>query len=251
MPKEKTPQKISPELVSQEEWSIYEAAMQSAREANIPFMVGGAFALGVYTGRWRPTKDVDLLILPKDRHAMIDALTRTGFKDYYDQLGYDRGWIYRSTRDNYIVDVIWRMANRRADVDEAWFDNAPSVCVRDEIFKIVPPEELLWHKLYVLQRDRCDWPDVFNLLYSVSGKIDWKYLLNRMEDDLPLLKGVLNVFGWLCPGKIRELPKWVREQFQLADAPPDAPPAVEKNVSFFDSREWFVGVSPNKNVLGR
>src|SRR4051812_49001026 len=113
MPKEKTPQRISPERVSEEEWTIYEAAMQSARHAGVPFMVGGAFALGVYTGRWRPTKDVDLLILPKDRDKMIEALTRAGFKDYHDQLHYDRGWIYRSTRDNYIVDVIWRMANRR------------------------------------------------------------------------------------------------------------------------------------------
>ncbi|MFN7139766.1 MAG: nucleotidyltransferase family protein [Limisphaerales bacterium] len=174
MPKEKNPQQISPELFTDEEWVIYAMAMQAAHEAQIPFMVGGAFALGVYTQRWRPTKDVDLLILPKDRDPMIDAITKAGFKDYYEQAHYDRGWIYRSTRDNYIVDVIWRMANRRADVDEWWFENACTVSVRGAEFKVVPPEELLWHKLYVLQRDRCDWPDVFNLLYAVGGKLDWK-----------------------------------------------------------------------------
>jgi len=249
MPKEKTPQKISPELFTDEEWSIYVSAMQAAQQAKIPFMVGGAFALGVYTNRWRPTKDVDLLILPRDRDAMIDAITKAGFKDYYDQLHYDRGWIYRSTRDNYIVDVIWRMANRRADVDDQWFENAPSVTVRDAVFKVVPPEELLWHKLYVLQRDRCDWPDVLNLLYAVGPKLDWKYLFGRMEPDLPLLNGVLQVFSWICPGRVSALPDWVCERFNLQHCDSVSPDMVEQNINYFDSRDWFTGIEPNKNIL--
>ena len=249
MPKEKNPQQISPELFTDEEWSIYATAMAAAQEAGISFMVGGAFALGVYTERWRPTKDVDLLILPKDRDIMIDAITRSGFKDYYDQQHYDRGWIYRSTRDNYIVDVIWRMANRRADVDDWWFENACTVSVRGAQFKIVPPEELLWHKLYVLQRDRCDWPDVFNLLYAVGGRLDWKYLLSRMEPDLPLLGGVLNVFSWICPGKVGCLPKFVRERFHMGDPPANTPDHIEKNISYLDSRDWFVGVEPNPRIM--
>ena len=249
MAKDKTPKNISPELFTDEEWSIYATAMQAARQAKIPFMVGGAFALGVYTGRFRPTKDVDLLIMPKDRDAMIDAITKAGFKDYYDQQHYDRGWIYRSTRDNYIVDVIWRMANRRADVDELWFDNAPSVSVRDVVFKIVPPEELLWHKLYVLQRDRCDWPDVLNLLFAVGNKLDWKYLFDRMQNDLPLLGAVLNTFRWICPGKTRDLPKIVHDKFGLTDIPPDAPACIEANIAYFDSRDWFVGLTPNRTLL--
>src|SRR5688572_22073243 len=114
MQKRKTPQNISPELISPEEWSIYQLAMQAVRSAKIPFLVGGAFALAVYTGRWRSTKDIDLIVHPVDRDRAIDALTGAGFKDYYEQAPYDRGWIYRSTRENYIVDVIWRMANRRA-----------------------------------------------------------------------------------------------------------------------------------------
>ena len=249
MQKLKEPQQISPQHVSPEEWTLFETAMRAAREANVPFMVGGAFALGVYTERWRPSKDIDLLILPRDRDAAIDALTKAGFKDYYDQLHYDRGWIYRSTRDNYIVDVIWRMANRRADVDECWFDNAPEVSVREEVFKIVPPEELLWHKLYVLQRDRCDWPDVFNLLYAVGHKLDWKYLIGRMEDDMQLMNAALNIYCWLCPGRSSRLPKSVRDKFHLDDAGESAPPVLEKNVSYLDSRDWFVGAEPNRFLL--
>ncbi len=249
MPKQKTPQEISPELFTDEEWGIYATAMQAANNAGIPFLVGGALALGVYTERWRPTKDVDLLILPKDRDVMIDAITKAGFKDYYDQTHYDRGWIYRSTRDNYIVDVIWRMANRRADVDEGWFENSRIVAVRGAQFKIVPPEELLWHKLYVLQRDRCDWPDVFNLLYAVGHKLDWKYLLDRMGEDHALLNGVLNIFGWLCPGKVGALPKFVREQFHLADVRQGTPEVLQQHVGFLDSRDWFVGLEPNRNIL--
>lgn len=249
MQKRKAPQQISPELISTEEWSIYQAGMQAAKNAKIPFLVGGAFALAVYTGRWRSTKDIDFIVHPADRDAIIDALTKAGFKDYYEQLPYDRGWIYRSTRGNYIVDVIWRMANRRAEVDEDWFQNAPAVSVAGEVFHIVPPEELLWHKLYVLQRDRCDWPDVFNLLYAAGSKLDWDYLLKRMENDVPLLTGMLNVFTWMCPGHIKELPEWVREKFRLSYPVPGTPDLVEKNVRYLDSRDWFVPVPPNRNLL--
>jgi hypothetical protein len=249
MRKTNEPQPISPQLVSPEEWSIFETAMTAAHENNIEFLVAGAFALGVYTERWRPTKDIDLLILPRDRDVMIDALTKAGFKDYYDQLHYDRGWIYRCTRDNYLVDVIWRMANRRANVDEQWFENAPAVLVRNVTFHIVPPEELLWHKLYVLQRDRCDWPDVLNLLYTYGHKLDWKYLMQRMENDMPLLGAALSLFCWLCPGRTMKFPKWLRDKFHLDEFCQRGPEVLHNNVSFLDSRDWFVASPPPRHLL--
>ena len=42
---------------------------------------------------------------------------------------------------------------------------------------MIAPEELLWQKLYILQRDRCDWPDVLNLIYALGPLLDWEHLL--------------------------------------------------------------------------
>ncbi len=230
------------QFIAPEEWSAYEAALKIVRQAKVDFLLAGAFGLAVYTNRWRDTKDLDLLVLPRDRDAIIQALTESGFVDYHNQCAYDRGWIYRSTRNGFIVDVIWAMANRRAEVDSLWFERAPTIFIRNEKLRIVPAEELLWHKLYVVQRERCDWPDVWNLLYANGPTLDWQHLLNRLESDTQLLQAALLVFDWICPDVSSELPEWLREQLHLPGHSPDDPREWKRNVKLLDSRAWFAGI---------
>ena len=232
-------QAIWPQLVSSEEWHIYETALKAVRETGVPFMFAGAFSLALYTGIWRDTKDLDLLVMPEHRDIVVAAISSAGFEDFYQKLPYDRGWIYRSFHSGYIVDVIWRMANRRADVDQSWFDNAVPVAVGNEVYHVVPAEELLWHKLYVMQRERCDWPDVLNLLYTVGPQMDWKRVVARFGEDGALLNALLNVFNWICPGRLAEFPEWLRKQFHLKEPKKDSVLANERNVKFLDSRPWF------------
>jgi hypothetical protein len=225
------------QLIPDTDWAIYKQAIQIARDSGVECLLGGGFALSAYTHRWRDAKDLDFIVRAGDKAALITALTNSGFSDFYDRVPYDRGWIYRSVRDRFIVDVIWRMANRRADVDEAWFQNARSIEVRDETLRIVPPEELLWQKLYVLQRDRCDWPDVLNMLAMAGGEIDWRRMVARLEEDTPLLHGLLLVLAWMCPGKVQTLPRWLREQFNLPETA--GHDCDEHRVRLLDSRAWF------------
>ncbi|HMC27839.1 MAG TPA: nucleotidyltransferase family protein, partial [Verrucomicrobiae bacterium] len=124
------------DVIPSDQWPLYKQAIQAVRRAGVRFLVGGGFGLAAYTGRWRNTKDMDLYVLPSDRERTIQALTDAGFGDYYDTLPYDRGWIYRSTRDGIIIDIIWSMANRRAEVDAVWFQNARSLLVRDEMIEL-------------------------------------------------------------------------------------------------------------------
>ena len=95
---------------------------------------------------------------------MIDLLINMGFTDFYDQHAYDRSWIFRSTFGEDIVDVIWGMANHRTEVDTAWIQRGPVVDFEGRPLRLIPVEELIWSKLYVLQKDRCDWPDILNLI---------------------------------------------------------------------------------------
>ena len=155
-------------IVPQEQWKIYLDAIRVTRKTGAQFLLGGAFGLAAYTGRWRNTKDLDFFVLPSDKDEVVDALTKAGFEDYYPTLAYDRHWIYRATRDGVIVDTIWQTPNCRAVVDDHWFDRKRDVLLRGESLAAIPAEELLAIKLYVLQRDRCDWPDLINLLYRTS-----------------------------------------------------------------------------------
>lgn len=209
-------------------------------------MLGGGFAMASYTGRWRNTKDIDFYIEHKDRDRVVEALTKAGFGDYYNQLAYDRRWIYRSTCDGVIVDIIWAMANQRAQVDEHWFERAPEITIRGERLKVVPLEEFIWCKLYILQRDHCDWTDVMNVLFAAGTRINWDHLLWRLEDDWPLLKAMLTVYGWVCPRRARLLPITVRRKLRL-EAPEIPRRKKHDRIRLLDSRAWFAAaLEPNQ-----
>jgi hypothetical protein len=227
-------------VLTSEEWEVYRRVICETRARGVQFALGGAFALATYTGDLRKTKDLDLYVLPQDREAMVDLTTECGLEDYYDKLAYDRGWIYRSYTADVIVDVIWGMANRRAEVDCRWLTGGPEVEIRGERLKIVPAEELIWGKLYVMQRERCDWPDILNLLYEAGPSLDWAHLLGRLRDDAPLLGSVLSLFAWLCPARMRSFPDWLPRDERICFPRIDAPGAIhDRRVKLLDSRPWF------------
>jgi hypothetical protein len=230
-----------PKEIPDEQWEMYERVLCEANRRELPFALGGAFALATYTGRWRNTKDLDLYVRPEDRDSLIQVLNDLGFDDYYEQLPYDRQWIYRGYRNGTIVDVIWAMANQRAQVDESWLVGGPEIDVRGQRVRIVPPEEMIWAKLYVLQRDRCDLPDVLNLIYGTGPSLDWDRLLARVGDDWPLLTGVLSVFQWMCPGRALELPKQLWRRLQLPRQQQEEVPITNRRrVDLLDRRPWFM-----------
>ncbi len=243
------PQAEWPGIIPARQWAEYRLAMEAARKAGIRFLVGGGFSLAAYTGRWRNTKDIDLYIRRSDCEAMISALSGEGFVDYFDERPYDRGWIYRSVRNKVIVDIIWSMANRRAGVDKLWFERARAVAIREETVQLVPVEELLWCKLYILQRDHCDWPDVFNLLYATGVQLDWRHLLERVGADSPLLRATLTVFDWLCPGRAAELPMWMRRRMGLGGQIRGGDTARNDRINLLDRRKWFAAFQPKDQNL--
>jgi len=227
------------EVVPPEQWQLYDTVMEEARRRQIPFALGGAFALASYVGQCRNTKDLDLYVLPQDRDRMIQTLTDLGLRDYHDTKPYDRWWIYRGFRDTTIVDIIWAMANHRQQIDELWM-SGPEIDLHGRRVKVLPAEAMIWDKMYIMQRDRCDWPDVLNLLYSVGSEVDWEYLLCRMGEDTPVLAGVLSVFRWISPGRARSLPQWLWDRLKL-EPPPYVPlPEIEpRRVSLLDTRPWY------------
>jgi hypothetical protein len=225
--------------IPDDEWTIYRRVLDGMRDAGVEFALGGAFALATYSGHWRNTKDLDLYILPEDRERAVEVTGRAGLTDYFDVLPYDRAWIYRAHDGVTIVDSIWAMANRRTVVDRHWIFGGPSIDLRGESLRVVPVEEMIWGKLYIVQRPRCDWPDIFNMLYGVGHVLDWEYLIARVEEDRPLLAGMLSTFAWVCPGRASTFPAWIWDRLGLA-LPEDGPLYDKRRVDLFDTRPWFV-----------
>jgi hypothetical protein len=228
-----------------DQWSIYRRVLVAAGESGIRFAVGGGTATMVYTGRPRQSKDLDLFVTADNRDRLIQVTSDCGLRDLYDEQPYDRAWIYRSHDGATIVDIIWAMANQRASVDPGWLENGPEMNIQDVRLRLVPPEEILWAKLYILQRDRCDWPDALNILYVLGPELDWDRLLARLGPDAPVLAGLLSVFAWLCPARAHELPAALWRELKIGNGSPDPYPASgEPRADMLDSRPWFRPATP-------
>lgn len=222
-----------------EQWVIYRRVISAIRERGISFAIGGGLAAMTYAAQWRNTKDLDIYVLGRDKERLVQLLTELALEDYYPVQAYDRKWIHRFHSGDVIVDVMWAMANQRAQVDESWFEG-PEVEAGGERFRLLAPADVIWSKLYVLQHERCDWPDCLNVLYGVGPEIDWRRLLHNLGADVPLLGGLLSVFSWLAPQRARELPSSLWHKLQLS--PPDAKVnvnGIETRAGFLDTRPWF------------
>ena len=99
-------------LIAPEHWRKYKCVLDRAIREQVPFALGGGLAVGVYTGKGRYTKDLDLYILPEHRDWAINVVSQCGLQDYHETKPYDRNWIYRAHDGDVIVDSIWAMAQQ-------------------------------------------------------------------------------------------------------------------------------------------
>ena len=245
-----TPRLKFEDVIPDEQWRLYRPLLETLQARQIRFAVGGGLAVCLYAGHARNTKDLDLFILPQDSEATVDAMSDTGFNDLYDRQPYRRDWIYRGTHGDLIIDAIWQMANGVAQVDFGWIDPERTVDldVQSVRLPLVPPEELIWAKSYVMHRDRCDWPDALNMLHGQVHAIDFDRLLDRAGEDRTFLAGLFCVFRWLCPDVARHIPEDLWQRLGLQGLP-DEPEGRggQARARLLDSyHDWFGPLNPDE-----
>lgn len=231
-------EEVLTELVPDEQWNIYAPVLREARDRGLRFAVGGGLAFSLYSGHRRNTKDMDIFILPPDHQEYLELMARCGFSEY-TAVPYDRTWSYRGQKEGYIMDLLWRMLNDRAPFDEEWVRRGWDLQIRGLPLRLLPVEELIWTKLYILHRERCDWPDILILLHVRGPQMDWEHLLGRLGEDAPVLGGLVHLFRWMCPGRAAQLPDWIWERLGLTAEAVDGPPVDRRRVALINSHDWF------------
>ena len=83
------PRRLSPEerkslthgdfWIPEEEREVYRRALQALNNAQVPFVVAGAYAIYEHTGIYRQTKDLDLFVEPSAVLPAAHALHEAGF----------------------------------------------------------------------------------------------------------------------------------------------------------------------------
>jgi len=176
--------------------------------AGIPFLVGGAYALNRYTGIERHTKDFDVFVR---REHYVDVTTALAAAGIATELTYPH-WLGKASCEHGCVDVIFSSGNGVAQVDDEWFANALADSVLDVEVRLCPPEEMIWSKAFVTERERYDGADIMHLLLACADRLDWRRLLDRFDAHWRVLLSYLGLFGFVYPSERARIPSWVMRE---------------------------------------
>lgn len=181
---------------------FYSHVLSTLDRAHIPFLVGGAYALHRYTGISRFTKDFDIFALPADRDRILELLAHAGYRT---EVTFAH-WLAKIHDTDAFVDVIYSSGNGVVQVDEGWFDHAVADVVFGTAVKLIPPEEMIWSKAFIMERERYDGADVAHLIRSVGQSLDWHRLVDRFGRNWRVLLAHLVLFGFIYPGERNRIP---------------------------------------------
>jgi hypothetical protein len=182
--------------------AFYCRALHRLREADVPFLVGGAYAFERYTGIARHTKDLDVFVREADYQRAIDALEADGCRG---EVPFPH-WLAKAYCGDHFVDIIFGSGNGIAPVDDQWFEHAVDETVLDVPVQIVPAEEMIWQKALIMERERFDGADVAHVLRARAELLDWDRLLQRFGEHWPVLLSHLILFGYIYPEEQAKIP---------------------------------------------
>jgi hypothetical protein len=188
--------------------AFYQDVLSLLTEARAPFLVGGAYAFSCRTGIHRHTKDLDLFVKEADCQSLLDVLEAAG---YATEMKFPH-WLAKAHEGDDFVDLIYSSGNGVATVDDEWFAHAVPGEVLGMQVLLCPPEETIWSKGFVLERERYDGADVAHLLRSCAASMDWPRLLRRFGPHWRVLLSHLILFGFVYPTERTQVPAWVMRE---------------------------------------
>jgi hypothetical protein len=191
----------------QNQW-FYRDAIAALQDTGVPFLVGGAFALESYTGLARRTKDLDVFVMPGDVDRLLSALKSSG----YETTTRFPHWLGKAFKDGHFIDVIFNSGNGVCQVDEQWFDHAVPADVFGMRVEVIPPEEMIWSKAFIMERERFDGADIAHLFRAKAATMDWARLLSRFHPHWRILFAHLVLFGFIYPGHRLQIPSWLMNE---------------------------------------
>jgi hypothetical protein len=187
---------------------FYIEALRKLERTGIPFLVGGAFAFSHHARVPRDTKDIDVFVRPDDCPRVLDEFDRLGYRT---EVPFPH-WLGKIHEGDHVMDVIFSSGNGVARVDDLWFEHSVKTNLLGLIVRLSPPEEMIWSKAFIQERERFDGADVLHLLRETGPSLDWPRLLMRFGDHWRVLLSHLILFGFAYPDKRQNIPAWVMDE---------------------------------------
>jgi len=178
-------------------------ALRHLNERRAPYLVGGAHACQTHTRIHALTADLDLFVKQADRGRVLDLLRERG----WEAIGEGPDWLTRARRGDAAIDVIYGSGNGIASVDDLWFRHSVPGLVQGVETRLVPVEEMIWSRAFMMDKHRFEGADVAHLLLIQAERINWDRLLWRFGRHWRVLLGHLLFFGYIYPEKQSLVPK--------------------------------------------
>jgi hypothetical protein len=202
--------------------AFYVDVLQRVDEAGIESLIGGAYAFEMHTGREGHTRDLDLFVRPADAPRVLEAMHRAG---YGSQLAFSH-WLGKIHFGEAYVDVIFSSGNGIGTVDDSWFAHAVPATVLGRAVRLCAPEEMIWQKAFIMERERYDGADVAHLVSAADGRLDWDRLLARFGEHSDVLLAHLILIRYVYPSEAQLVPDAVLDD--LLDRSRRRPPIAER-----------------------
>jgi hypothetical protein len=188
---------------------FFKEAIEILSESGANFLIGGAFAVFQHAGIFRNTKDLDVFCKHSEYPKILKAFKAKGFQTELT----DVRWLAKILKGEYFIDLIFDTTNNICKVDESWFNHSTKGIFEGIEVRYLAPEELIWIKSYVQNRERFDGADVNHILLKTGKTLDWKRLLDRLDQHWHILLAELIMFQFVYPSDYQEIvPKWLFDE---------------------------------------
>jgi hypothetical protein len=194
--------------IPEEERELYKRVLGALNAAGVPYVVAGAYAIYEHTGIYRQTKDLDVFVEPEHLIRAMRTLRQLGLVVRLEQ----PHWLARAIEGRRFVDVIFGMGNGLALIDRGWYAHSRPAILAATPVRVAPPEELIWHRLFISERHRQDMADIVHLIATVGTIMSWRRLVDRCGEHWPLLLAQLQMYRYVYPELRGGIPDWVMDE---------------------------------------
>jgi hypothetical protein len=187
---------------------FYRQTLDLFNREGLPFLVGGTHAYHRYTAIARATKDFDVFV-PRAAYPRFEEVLKA--EGYETELKFQH-WLGKIYKGNAFIDLIFAGGNGEAAVDDEWFEHSVEGRVFGVPVRLAAPEEMIWSKSYVMERERYDGADVMHLILRTGTRLNWNRLVRRFGDHWRILFMQIVKFGFVYPSERHRIPRAITEQ---------------------------------------
>lgn len=183
---------------------FYKDVLRVLNEEKVDYLIGGSLALAHYMHLPRAPKDLDVFLKREDVEKTLAILAKHG----YETLVVHSHWLAKAYKNDLFIDFIFNSGNGIAQVDDSWFEDVPMGEIFGLQVPICRPEDIIWSKAFIMDRERYDGADIAHLIRDAGKGLDWQRVLNKFEMHWRVLFAHVMLYQFIYPG-CDAIPQWV------------------------------------------